>query len=532
MSRSLMAIMIAAGAWVLPAAATVESVTVFPDRATVTRNLSQTLSSGQGELVLSDLPVGLMRDSLRISATGPDGLRLGAYHFETVRGSERVSERARELEQRLLELGDQRSIIQDELEARQLQLRLLRSLAEGAGQGDARLAVDAWNGALQTVGDGAQEVLSAQRQLQLDQRDLDKDIERLEKELADLGQQQRDSLALHLAYATPGAGRAEFSIEYSVSGAGWRPVYEWRLNTESGELEIIQFAEVRQRSGEDWSRAELHLSLARPATGGRLPELSPWWVDVVRPQPQRATEQARYAEAEADVVMAAPAPPLAGQAAWQSAELVGSEYTQAYRVPGQASVAANNQPHRFQLDSHDVEVRLSARSVPRHQPAAWLYAAGVWQGDLALPPGSATLYQDHTLVGQIHFPGVVPGAELASSFGVDDRISVEYELQRDDRVTEGILRKSTVLTRVHRVSVSNGHSQPIELTVLDTMPVSRDERIEVALSSAATEPDRRDVDDRPGVLAWDRSLPAGEELELSIGYRLSFPEDLPGVVGW
>src|SRR5690554_4816798 len=172
-----------------------------------------------------------MRDSLRISATGPDGLRLGAYRFETVRGSERVSERARELEQRLLELGDQRSIIQDELEARQLQLRLLRSLAEGAGQGDARLAVDAWNGALQTVGDGAQEVLSAQRQLQLDQRDLDKDIERLEKELADLGQQQRDSLALHLAYATPGAGRAEFSIEYSVSGAGWRPVYEWRLNT-------------------------------------------------------------------------------------------------------------------------------------------------------------------------------------------------------------------------------------------------------------------------------------------------------------
>ncbi len=530
MSRGLIAIIFASSIWVLPAVAAVDAVTVFPDRATVTRILSQTLESGQSELILSDLPVGLMRDSLRISAAGPDGLRLGAYRFEIVRGSERASERARELEQRLQELGDQRSAIDDELAARQLQLALLRSLAEGAGQGDAKLALDAWNSAVQTVGRGAQEVLSAQRQLQLDQRGLDEEIERLRQELADLGQQQRDSLALHLAYATPSAGHAEFSIEYTLSGAGWRPVYEWRLNTESGELAITQFAEVRQRSGEDWSEAELQLSLARPAAGGRLPEPSPWWVDVVTPQPKHAAERARYSVAEADAVMASPS--AAGQADWQSAELSGSEYTQAYRVPGRASVAANNQPHRFQLDNYVIDVELTARSVPRQQPAAWLYAAGTWQGDLALPPGSATLYQDNTLVGQVQFPGAAPGTELASSFGVDDRISVDYELQRDDRATEGLLRKSTILTRLHRVSVSNGHTQPIELTILDSMPVSRDARIEVALSSAATAPDRRDVDDRPGVLAWDRKLSAGQELELNIGYQLSFPEDLPGVIGW
>jgi len=516
--------------WLIPASAAIESVTVFPDRATVTRVVEMNVESGIGELVQSDLPTGLSRDSLRISATGPSGLRLGAYRLEPVRGSERVSERARELEQRLQALRDERDGIDDDLEARELQLSLLRSLANGAGQGDEKLAIDGWGDALQTVGSGAEDVLSARRALNLQRRELTEEIERLDKELADLGQQQQDTLRLSLAWESASAGAAEFIIEYTVGGANWRPVYEWRLDTEEDRLQIVQFAEVRQRTGEDWSDAELELSLSRPSAGGRLPEVSPWWVDVIEPRPEQKADRSRQFMSEPEAAMAAPS--AGAQADWASAELVGNEYTQAYRVPGRASVAADNQPHRFRLDEHGVAVALSARTVPRYQATAWLYAEGTWEGDLALPPGSVTLYQDETLVGQARFDGVAPGGELASSFGVDDRITVEYELVRDDRASEGMLRKSNVLTRVHRIGVSNGHSRPIDLTVFDAMPVSRDERIEVSLTDATTAPDRRDVDERPGVLAWDRKVPAGGELELTVGYRLSFPEDLEGVQGW
>jgi len=519
--------------WLTPASAAIESVTVFPDRATVTRVVEVGVESGAGELVQSDLPTGLSRDSLRISASGPSGLRLGAYQLEPVRGSERVSERARELEQRLQNLRDERAGIDDDLEARELQLSLLRSLANGAGQGDEKLAIDGWGDALLTVGSGAQDVLSARRALSLQRRELSEEIERLEKERADLGQQQQDTLRLSLAWESASAGVAEFTIEYTVGGAYWRPVYEWRLDTAENRLQIVQFAEVRQRTGEDWSDAELELSLSRPSAGGRLPEASPWWVDVIEPEPEQKADRSRQLMSEADGV-AMTAPSAGAQADWASAELVGNEYTQAYRVPGRASVAADNQPHRFQLDEHRVDVSLGARTVPRHQTTAWLYAEGTWEGELALPlpPGSVTLYQDDTLVGQTRFAGVAPGGELASSFGVDDRITVEYELVRDDSGSEGMLRKSNVLTRVHRIGVSNGHSRPIDLTVFDAMPVSRDERIEVALTDAATAPDRRDVDGRPGVLAWDRKVPAGGELKLTVGYRLSFPDDLEGVQGW
>src|SRR5690625_7850806 len=93
MSRTIVFLLCAA--WLLPAAAKIDSVTVFPDRATVTRIVSVDIDADSGQLVQDDLPAGLSRDSLRISASGPDGLRLGAFRLETVRGRERASDRDR-----------------------------------------------------------------------------------------------------------------------------------------------------------------------------------------------------------------------------------------------------------------------------------------------------------------------------------------------------------------------------------------------------------------------------------------------------
>lgn len=511
-------------------AAAIESVTVFPDRATVSRVVEQSVDEGGGELVQTDLPAGLNRDSLRISAAGPEGLRLGAFEFETRRGSEQVDARARELESRIEALRDQRAVLDDALQARQMQLTLLQSLAGGAGEGEGKLALDGWSEAMRTLGEGAEEVLDGRRRIQLEQRELDREIERLERELADLGQQQRDTLELRLAYTSATAGRAEFTIEYTVGGASWRPVYEWRLDTDNARLTIIQSAEVRQRTGEDWDNASISLSLARPSAGGRLPVLEPWWIDVAQPEPEtrRARAEADSAGLSQGMVMAeSPAP-----AEWSGAELAGTEYTQRYDIAGRASVAGDNQPNRFRLAEHALDVGLSARTVPRRQATAWLYAEGEYAGDVALPPGPATLYQDQTMVGQLRFAGAAPGGELASSFGVDDRIEVDYRLLEDERASEGMIRKSTRLMRHYRIELSSGHSRPIDVTVLDQMPVSRDERIEVGLTDATTAPDERDVDDKPGVLAWHRRLGAGATETIDVGYRATFPEDLEGIRGW
>ncbi len=508
----------------------IESVTVFPDRATVTRHIEQPVTAGDGELVQADLPVGLMRDSVRITAQGPDGFRLGGYALATRRGSEQVDPRARQLSERIESLQDERRLIDAAVQSRDLQLALLRSFTS-VGTGESGPDPQALRATLQLVGEGSAEVLEQKHALGLEQRRLDREIERLQRELADLGQQQRDTTELRVRYTSPQAGEVQLAIEYTVSAASWRPVYEWWLDTANGRLDIVQFAEVRQNTGEDWAQAELALSLAQPATGGRLPELRPWWVDIAPPQPparQLRSDRAASAPMMAEALMDAP---MGAAPGWEAAELSGTPYSQQYRVAGRQSIASDNQPRRFHLADYTLDAELSARTVPRRQATAWLYAQAEFEGAAPLPPGSVTLYQDRTLIGQIAFGGAVSGATLASSFGTDERIEIDYQLTADERASEGMIRRSTRLTREFTISAVNRHERPIALTVLDQMPVSRDERLNVELTSATTTPDQRDVDDKPGILAWERELAPGEEARLTIGYRLVHPDDL-SITGW
>lgn len=509
----------------------IDNVKIFPDRATVTRQIDRSVTEGEGELAYTDLPVGLMRDSVRITAQGPDGFRLGGYALATRRGSEQVDPRARQLSERIESLQDQRRLIDASVQSRDLQLALLRSFTS-IESGEAGPDPQALRETLQLVGEGSTEVLEQKHALGLEQRRLDREIERLKRELADLGQQQSDTTELRVRYTSPQAGDVRLAIEYTVAAALWRPVYEWWLDTQNGRLEIVQFAEVRQNTGEDWTQTELILSLAQPATGGRLPELQPWWVNIAPPRPParqlRSDTAAAPMMAETEAFMDASVGAAPG---WDAAELAGTPYTQQYHVAGRQSIASDNQPRRFHLADYALDAELSARTVPRRQATAWLYAQAEFDGAAPLPPGSVTLYQDRTLIGQIAFGGAVSGATLASSFGTDERIEIDYQLTADERVSEGMIRRSIRLTREFKISVVNRHERPMALMVLDQMPVSRDERLQVEFTQATTTPDQRDVDDKPGILAWERELVPGEETNLIIGYQLVFPDDL-SITGW
>ena len=508
--------------------AEIESVVVFPDRASITRFVETRVDPGAGVLQIDNLPATLLRNSLRISATGPDGLMLGSFEFSTRRGVDQVNPRARELSERIQALKDQQAEIDASLRARQLQLTLLESFASGSNS-EEPLSPQDWAEALRWIGDGADGVLNRQRELGLEKRELSEQIQRLERELADLGNQQRDTSVLDLNYTAQTGGNAAFIIEYVVPQAYWRPVYEWRLDTQSARLEMVQSAIVQQNTGEDWSNVELSVSLARPSAGGQLPELRPWWIGVA-PPPAASPRATLTEEAMLDRVRMTGAKMQEAEIA--QADLAGTEFTQSYRIGGRSSVRSDNQQQRFGLASHSMDVRLTARSVPTRQTQAWLFVEGTFNGEAALPPGALTLYQDNTLVGQNYFAGIRPGAELATSFGVDDRIEIEYELQEQTQDSEGVIRRFTQQTREYQIKVHNRHNRSIELTLLDQMPVSTDERIEVELTRNTTPPDQRDVNDQPGILAWNIDLDAGQQREVIIGYTVRYPEDIEYLSGW
>ena len=122
---------------------------------------------------------------------------------------------------------------------------------------------------------------------------------------------------------------------------------------------------------------------------------------------------------------------------------------------------------------------------------------------------------------------VRPGGQARLSFGIDHRILVSFALEPEDRRTGGLINKKRRVERWSQARVMNSHRLPVEVTVLDQMPVSQDELIKVELIDGSTAPTERDFDDEPGVLAWRRTLEPKEELVVRFGYAVIFPGDRP-----
>lgn len=74
-------------------------------------------------------------------------------------------------------------------------------------------------------------------------------------------------------------------FSYYVSSAGWKPVYDFRVDEITTPMIISYNAEVFQSTGEDWEKVRLRLSSYNPSARLELPALLPWYLD--RPGPKR-----------------------------------------------------------------------------------------------------------------------------------------------------------------------------------------------------------------------------------------------------
>mgnify|MGYP001810135871 CR=1 FL=1 len=220
---------------------------------------------------------------------------------------------------------------------------------------------------------------------------------------------------------------------------------------------------------------------------------------------------------------AAPAP-----VAMRVAEVVSSEFAAEYRIPGKVAVPADSADHRFAIASRDMPADLSARIVPKLDPKAYLHAEIKVEGEAPTLAGPVSLYRDGTYMGGARLPSLKPGDTTDLSFGVDDKVTVQFLPQRGQTAEQGFISKEKRVERRFRTNIANLHSRPLAIVVYDQLPVSRAEEIKVAVLAQDTTPGfSKDIHDRPGVLSWSWTAKPGEKKTVDFGYVVTYPPDKP-----
>lgn len=508
----------------------ITDVIVFPDRAEVVRRAEVDLGAGSHSLRIEGLPAALLVDSVRVDAFSSGGLMVGAVELRPQFTAELASPAEREITASINALELKQRELADRAAAARVQLDFIGSIGKALpGRVDEEIArglpdPEVWRKSWSALAAGADEALAAIRGLDAEQARVGRELEAKREELARVQTGQRATMEALVGLEAQAATRATVDIRYQVPGAGWRPLYEARLDSSDGSTQLIQRAEVQQATGEAWDAVNLTLSTARPAAATEMPRIEPWFIDIIqRPSPRPTSEAAQAMraapKASADFAEMAAAPPVL-------AETVAAEFAAEYRVPGQVTVAADSAAKSFILNQRQLTVELSVRATPRLAPEPFLYGEAVFPGPEPLLPGPVAIFRDGAFTGRASQPLVRPGDRMALPFGADDKVSVDYRLETGGRSTDGIFNKRRRIERHYRIEVTSRHSVPIPITIIDQIPVPQDERIQVELLGDSTTPTRRDPDGRRGVVEWTQTFGPGETRIIQFAYAVSVPQEL------
>ena len=531
----------------MPAPSRVDAVTVFLSGAEVTRVAKVKIDKGEHTIIFNDVPAGAVPGSIRVEGKATGKLDIGSVDTQR-KLLARAESQAADVERKKFEddieaLRDQKTVVEAQAQAAETQKALITNLtqlptrpAPVAGQG----ASEDWPKVLSLIAQSTTDASKLLLDAQLKVRDLDRKIEDLEKKLASLAPPRTEQTEVKVNVEAGSPLDADLTIRYQIANANWAPIYDARLVTGSKtappKLTLARRAAITQKSGENWDNVTLQLSTARPSEGAAAPVIDTQIVDFEpefkpRPMPMARAEKSKAPMAEdaaAGMTMdevaqaTAVAPPPAEPISEQVATLTSAPFEATFAVPGKVSIVGSGETKRVVLMTEEVEPALSSRTVPKMEPNAYLYAKLKFAKGTPLLPGKAYLFRDGTFVGNGNLPLLTPGEEHDLGFGLDDQVKVRFAVLEEKRGETGLISTSRVDSRNFRVTVKNLHERPIDLVILDRIPVSQAQDIKVEFTGKAA-PTKQNVEEKRGVMSFNARLEPDEEKVLEYGYRTSWP---------
>jgi len=522
----------------------ITAVTVYADRAEVTRQARLRLEPGSHTVVFDRLPANADIGSLR--ASGKGNFTLVDIRPDTVQTAEVANEKVAALADRLRGLERQAEELkraEGRVEARRQALAKVLDRLTTAGKDSPGPEMDPakWSGFIDFHAGALAKLDEETLGLRDKSREVARDTDQVRRELAALqAGSRRVRQVARLTLEASAATEAVIDLSYVVGGPSWEPSYDIRADVAAKTLEVAYFATVRQSTGEDWKGVALRLSTAQPSVHGREPELDPWFLRkrepivpqertdsraAVRPASATAAKAQMFNEFDLTGATADAAMAPAGAAV---ARVIPGGVAAVFAVERPADIASDNKPVRASLSRDTFPAAFRHTCVPKLSPHTYLKAKAVNTTELPYLPGPSAVFVDGSFVANADMDLVPAGQEFWTYLGADASVKVERRILADRTEVAGLIGKKRVSTvRDHVFKLTNGKATPVELVIWDQIPMSNHEAIKVVLEQPEYKRDSADLrmDDQKR-LEWRVDLKPGEKRDLPFRFTVERPEDV------
>lgn len=539
--RALLAALLATTAlpaWAdtISATSRITAVTVYPDGAKLTREVTFTAPSvGSHDLLVTDLPYDSDAGMIRLAAA--EGLQVGAFALrddrlppredpltddqKTAKAAVEAAQAAADQAQLALEA------ITAKVEAAEAQVRFLSSFTGALPDGATPETIKAMAGMIGTETLAArQAALAAKAELLPAQKAVTEAQEALAKAQAAfdaLPAADTEYTALQAAVTATAAGEQTLTITQYVGNASWQPVYDLNLTRQGGDKLILgRAALVTQYTGEDWDGVALTLSSSRPAEQAAPSQL---WPQLMAISPEMDAEdlaRKNFGTSEALYETAPAAEPITAPI---TAGMAYEGDTVVYNYPEPVTVATGAENLRLALDSLDFAPVVEAVAVPRLDKTAFVMASFTNASEEPLLPGQAMLFREGVLVGSTWLDVIAPGVETDVGFGAIETLTVKREMPKRAEGETGVFTTANARTESAVITVENTGPDAWPVRILDQVPYSEQDELEIEVT-ASPAPTETDVEGQRGILAWEFDLSAGARQTITLEHEITWPEGM------
>lgn len=508
----------------------ITAVTVFLNKAQVTREVKTRVNAGRTTLVLSGITSQLDQQSIQVSGKGKIVIE-GISHRQNFLTEFNMPARLRSLKDSVEILQRQVALEQSQKEILSKEEQMLISNQKIGGT-QANLTVVELKAMADFYRARLSEIVSTRMKQDEKIKKLNERLSKVQRQLNEQNElYSRNTSEIVVSLSAEAPTPVELEVNYVVSNAGWIPVYDLRAINTKSPIQLNYKGNVFQSTGEEWNSVKLVLSTANPNLGGLKPELYTWRLDFYYPYVSStlsaeerkrklsatgavhrgiAPSEQEMAEMKMDEVETMATFTNTVQTSLNTEFVIGLPYT----------VSSSNKPTLVDIRTHELKADYIYSVAPKLDKDAFLIARALGWEEFSLLPGEANIFFEGTFVSTTFIDPRNIKDTLSVSLGRDKRVVVQREKLKDftSRKTIGLNQRDSYALEI---SVRNTKAEAIKIIVEDQIPVSSNSQIEVTTVDTGTAKYNKTT----GKLVWEMALQPNETKKVQFKYEVKYPKD-------
>ncbi|KAI6650603.1 Protein F37C4.5-like [Oopsacas minuta] len=302
--------------------------------------------------------------------------------------------------------------------------------------------------------------------------------------------------AVEIVFESDRERSVEVLVSYMVTNASWSSLYHLRVSTEDSSVQVQYFGQVKQWTGEDWSNTYLSLSTATPSKGGNPPELQPYHISRYYPPVLRGMktdyiptmfdptiDDELEGSKQIEFCSALPKAPPMQAVEVSTSQVQTGMFIQTFNVQRPASIPSDSTEHKVSVTVINLESTFENVCLPEMNTNVYLLAKATNTSEYPLISGPTSVFMDNNFICKSKLDSVSPGEEISCSLGIDPLVRVSYKTGDSFQSHQsGWISKGTLSEEYNKVtSVKNTKKKLVSVKIVESVPVSQDDRVKVHL---------------------------------------------------